>query len=361
MVVLISILAAALLLIFATYVVDFIIKAPAYRGPESEHFNGSTFRNLDGIKARGFKDIIKWALSGDPGTWTKLTEKDSKFGTIPHARNGYEDVHITFVNHATFLIQIDGINILTDPVWSLRASPFQWIGPKRMRPPGIKFQDLPEIDLVLISHNHYDHLDKNTVHALKKAFDPQFVVPLGVSEYLHDLGIERTVEMDWWNEMEISDELSVSSVPAQHFSGRGLTDRDKTLWCGYVLETPTSTIYFAGDTGYDGFFKKIGATFNPIDVALIPIGAYRPRWFMRPIHVNPEEAVLIHKDIGAATSIGMHFGTFPLADDGMNEPREDLDKAKIKHGLSREEFFTLDEGETYEAVPHQVLAKREMA
>lgn len=361
MVVLISILAAVLLLVFATYVVDFIIKAPAYKGPETGHFNGRTFHNLDGIKARGFKDIIKWAFSGDPGSWTKLTEKQSEFGTIQHARNSNEDVHITFVNHATFLIQIDGINILTDPVWSLRASPFQWIGPKRMRPPGIRFQDLPEIDLVLISHNHYDHLDKNTVRALKKAFDPQFVTPLGVSEYLHKLGIERTIEMDWWNKKEISEKLSLSSVPAQHFSGRGLTDRDKTLWCGYVLEAPSSTIYFAGDTGYDGFFKKIGAKFNPIDIALIPIGAYRPRWFMRPIHVNPEEAVLIHKDIGAVSSIGMHFGTFPLADDGMSEPREDLEKARNKHGLTREEFFTLDEGETYEAVQRQALHKRKTA
>ncbi|MDX1585176.1 MAG: MBL fold metallo-hydrolase [Balneolaceae bacterium] len=361
MIVLISVLAAILLLLFATYIVDVIIKAPAYRGPKSGHFNGRTFRNLDGIKARGFKDIIKWALSGDPGTWTKLTEKDSTIGSIEQSRNGKEDVQITFVNHATFLIQVDGMNILTDPVWSLRASPFQWIGPKRMRPPGIKFQDLPEIDLVLISHNHYDHLDKNTVRALKKAYDPQFITPLGVSRYLHDLGIERTIEMDWWNKREISEELSISSVPAQHFSGRGLTDRDKTLWCGYVLEAPSSTIYFAGDTGYDGFFKKIGAKFKSIDVALLPIGAYRPRWFMRPIHVNPEEAVMIHRDIGAGTSIGMHFGTFPLADDGMSEPREDLEKAKQKHGLDGNEFITLQEGETYEAVPRQAMAKRKTA
>ncbi|NGP75195.1 twin-arginine translocation pathway signal [Balneolaceae bacterium YR4-1] len=361
MIFLISFLAAVVLLIFATYVVDFIIKAPSYKGPKSGHFNGKTFRNLDGIKARGFKDIIKWALSGDPGVWEKLSEEHTEFGTITHARNGYEDVHITFVNHATFLIQVDGINILTDPVWSLRASPFQWTGPKRMRPPGIDFKDLPEIDLVLISHNHYDHLDKNTVRALKKAFDPQFIVPLGVSEYLNQLGIEKTEEMDWWNKKEISDMLSISSVPAQHFSGRGLTDRDKTLWCGYVLEAPSSTIYFAGDTGYDGFFKKIGAKFKSIDVALIPIGAYRPRWFMRPIHVNPEEAVLIHRDIDAGTSIGMHFGTFPLADDGMSEPREDLEKAKKKHNLSPEEFIILDEGETYEAIPRQVMAERKTA
>jgi len=361
MVFLISFFAAVLLLIFATYVVDFIIKAPAYRGPKSRHFDGKIFSNLDGIKARGFKDIIKWALSGDPGTWTKLHQKHTEFGSIKHARNGYEDVHITFVNHATFLIQIDGMNILTDPVWSLRASPFQWIGPKRMRPPGIRFQDLPEIDLVLISHNHYDHLDKNSVRALKNAFDPQFIAPLGVSEYLNKLGIERTRDMDWWNRRDISKKLSISSVPAQHFSGRGLSDRDKTLWCGYILQTPSTTVYFAGDTGYDGFFKKIGAEFDPIDVALIPIGAYRPRWFMRPIHVNPEEAVLIHRDIGARTSIGMHFGTFPLADDGMSEAREDLEKAKNKHGLSHEEFITLQEGETFEAAARQLLAKKKTA
>lgn len=361
MVFLISVPAAILLLIFATYVVDFIIKAPAFEGLESENFNGKTFKNLDGIKARGFKDIIKWALSGDPGTWTKMHEEHADYGSIEHSRNGYEDVHITFVNHATFLIQVDGLNILTDPIWSLRASPFQWIGPKRMRPPGIRFEDLPEIDLVLISHNHYDHLDENTVVALKEKFDPQFITPLGVSAYLHKLGIERTLEMDWWNSKEINTDLSISAVPAQHFSGRGLTDRDKTLWCGFVLQTPTTTVYFAGDTGYDGFFKKIGAHFDPIDVALIPIGAYRPRWFMRPIHVNPEEAVLIHRDIGAKTSIGMHFGTFPLADDGMAEPRQDLKKAKKKHGLMEDEFITLQEGETHQAIPQKVLAKKKTA
>lgn len=357
MVFLIWFLAAILLLIFATSIVDLIIKAPGYKGSQSDHFNGKTFRNLDGIKARGFSDILKWALTGDPGAWMQLNEKDTNFGSVSHSRIDNGNVHITFVNHATFLIQIDGINILTDPIWSLRASPFQWIGPKRMRPPGIRFEDLPDIDIVLISHNHYDHLDINTILKLREKFDPKFITPLGVSPFLKKNGIDHTSEMDWWEQQEINQLLSVSAVPAQHFSGRGLSDRDKTLWCGYVLQTPSTTIYFAGDTGYDGFFKKIGSQFNPIDIALIPIGAYRPRWFMRPIHVNPEEAVFIHNDIGAKTSIGMHFGTFPLADDGMTEPRKDLEKAKKKHGLSDNEFVTIREGETHKVISQKALAE----
>ena len=349
--------AAVLLLIVATYIVDFVIKAPAFKGTPTGNFNGKTFSNLDGVKARGFLDIIKWALSGDPGIWRPLSEQDAEYGSLSHSRIHGNEANITFINHATFLIQVDGVNILTDPIWSLRASPFQWVGPKRMRPPGIRFEDLPEIDIVLISHNHYDHLDINTVIKLRDKFDPQFITPLGLSTYLNDNGISRTVEMNWWDRQGINEMLSISSVPAQHFSGRGLSDRDKTLWCGFVIESPSTTIYFAGDTGYDGFFKKIGARFNPIDVALIPIGAFRPRWFMRPIHVNPEEAILIHKDVAARTSIGMHFGTFPLADDGMSEAVEDLGKAAEKYGLSKSEFITLGEGETYEMVPKKVLAE----
>lgn len=344
--ILIGIITALAFPVVGTLVVDYFINAPTYKGPKSGHFDGKTFSNFDGIKARGLWDVIKWALTEDPGEWKELGEQDIQYGQPPRKHIDDGTLSVTFVNHATFLIQVNGLNILTDPIWSLRASPFQWIGPKRMRPPGIRFEDLPKIDLVLISHNHYDHLDINTVKRLKEEHHPKFITPLGVSAYLHENGIGHTAEMDWWDELKISDSVSVSAVPAQHFSGRGLTDRDKTLWCGFVLQTGAGTVYFAGDTGYDGIFDKIGAAFNPIDLALIPIGAYRPRWFMEPIHVDPNQALQIHRDVRARKSIGMHFGTFPLADEGMYEPHSDLESAKEKHGLAADEFITIKEGES---------------
>lgn len=335
-------------LTLATFVVDFIISAPTASGPKSDHFDGKRFSNPNGSRERGFVDIVKWSLTGDKGQWKRLSLEETPYGSIPQkiSNNGDEAI-FTFVNHSTFLIQTQGLNILTDPVWSDRASPFQWVGPKRMRPPGIKFQDLPDIHLVLLSHNHYDHLDINTVIELSEIHDPLFIVPLGVGSYLEENGIYNTIELDWWERYEYNAHLSISGVPAQHFSGRGLTDRDKTLWCGYVLERPSGNIYFAGDTGYDGFFGEIGRRFAPITTALIPIGAYRPRWFMQPIHVDPDEAVQIHNDINARQSIGMHFGTFPLADEGMEDPIKDLAEARQKYGVAENEFITLKEGDSH--------------
>jgi L-ascorbate metabolism protein UlaG (beta-lactamase superfamily) len=290
-------------------------------------------------------DVIKWSFTGDPGEWRDLTKDSSaSYGPPPPAVVDDGEAVVTFVNHSTFLIQTRELNILTDPIWSDRASPFQWIGPKRMRPPGIRFEDLPEIHVVLISHNHYDHLDLATVKRLDERYRPLFVTPLGVAQFLHQHGITHTLELDWWQEKKLNEEVTVAGVPAQHFSGRGLTDRDKTLWCGYVLETPGGSIYFAGDTGYDGFFKKIGQRYAPIDLALIPIGAFRPRWFMSPIHVSPEEAVLIHKDVQAVTSVGIHFGTFPMADDGMDEPAQELIRAREKYGVPDSNFVVMQEG-----------------
>lgn len=339
------IVAIVLLLVIATFIVDSIISAPSYRGPKSEHFDGKRFRNPDGVRARGLLDVIKWSLTGDPGEWKDYIKNGNiTYGPPPQNMVDNGETTITFVNHATFLIQTNGLNILTDPIWSDRASPFQWIGPKRMRPPGIRFEDLPEIHAVLISHNHYDHLDMGTVKRLHREFDPLFITPLGITPFLKKHGITNTIELDWWEERQMNDDVTVAGVPAQHFSGRGLTDRDKTLWCGFVVQTPTGNIYFAGDTGYDGFFKDIGKRYAPIDVALIPIGAFRPRWFMSPIHVSPEEAVFIHQDVQAETSIGIHFGTFPMADDGMTEPPEELAKARAKHGVADTSFITLEEG-----------------
>ncbi|MEQ8882195.1 MAG: MBL fold metallo-hydrolase, partial [Cyclobacteriaceae bacterium] len=197
-------------------------------------------------------------------------------------------------------------------------------------------------DLVLLSHNHYDHLDISTVLRLEKAFQPTFVVPLGVSDYLKKNDIENTVELDWWE--KTNQKPIITAVPAQHFSGRGFYDRDKSLWCGYVIEYQNKKIYFAGDSGYGSFFKDIGKKFGPMDISLIPIGAYLPAWFMTPIHVSPVESIKIHKDVKSKQSIAMHFGTFPLADDGMGRAEKDLIATLKKTRTSQESFLIPDEG-----------------
>lgn len=320
--------------------------APGYNGPNSDHFNGSTFKNLNGAEAKSPWEALKWSLRRDPGPWTELTKEDFAFAEKP-ADRVYDELKITFVNHATFLIQTGGLNILTDPVWSDRVSPLSFVGPKRMRPPGLKFEDLPEIDLVILSHNHYDHLDLPTLRKLDSLYRPDFIVPLGVDLFLNQKGIQNTSALDWWDQVIVSKNLNVHSVPAQHFSARGLFDQSKTLWAGYVLKTQLGNVYFAGDTGYGDFFADIKKSFGSIKVGLIPIGAYKPEWFMGPIHVNPAEAIQIHKDIEAEISFGMHFGTFPLADDGMEEPLDDFSEAMQKPENKGINFKILSEGDTF--------------
>jgi L-ascorbate metabolism protein UlaG (beta-lactamase superfamily) len=321
--------------------IGYFISAPSYKGTLSDHFNGQTFTNPTGVKSKGLIDVIKWALNRTPGEWTKVYETDNP--VLP-VKNFSEGIRITFVNHSTFLIQVDGFNILTDPVWSDRVSPFTWIGPSRMRPAGISLEDLPRIDAVILSHNHYDHLDLHTLGKLYSRHKPVIITPLGVKQFLDNEEISGAEDLDWWAIVNLGG-IIIQSVPAQHFSGRGMFDRDATLWCGYVLRTDYGSIYFAGDTGYNGqMFKDIASKCGRIKIALIPIGAYKPEWFMSPIHVNPEEAVQIHIDLGAEISIASHYGTFPLADDGQFEPLEDLSKARSNKGISESQFITLKEG-----------------
>lgn len=337
------------LLIFAALfivIAGWWFSAPGYDGPVSDHFNGSKFENLSGAAAKSPWEAFKWSLNRDPGPWTELTGDDVTFAEKPAARV-MDSLAITYVNHATFLIQTGGLNILIDPVWSDRVSPLSFAGPKRMRPPGLKFDDLPEIDLVILSHNHYDHLDIETLKKLNSLYAPNFIVPLGVDLYLNQEGISNTTALDWWDDESVSESVNVTSVPAQHFSSRGLFDRNKTLWAGYVLETGSGNVYFAGDTGYGDFFTDIREKFGSIKVGLIPIGAYKPEWFMGPIHVNPAEAIQVHKDLNAEISFGMHFGTFPLADDGMEEPVNDFSEAIQKPENKGANFKLLTEGDTF--------------
>lgn len=340
--VLILIVGLLVIALFSMFAVGIAISAPRYRGPVSDHFDGSRFINPGGVKAKGTREVLKWMMNRKRVPWREINGESFGKHPLAHFKGG---VRITFVNHSTFLIQVDGVNILTDPVWSKRVSPFNWIGPKRMSPPGIRFEDLPRIDLVLLTHNHYDHLDITTMRMVFGAHHPVIVVPLGVRKFLDQHYVGGALELDWWQKVNVRD-ISVEAVPAQHFSGRGMLDRDATLWCGYVLKTGEGNIYLAGDTGYNArMFKEIAATSGPFKISLLPIGAYKPEWFMSPIHVSPEDAVRMHLDVGSAVSVAMHYGTFPLADEGREEPVEDLHRAIKKYGLTDDDFIVLEPGE----------------
>lgn len=329
------------LFILSSILIGYILSGPAYDGSRSDHYNGDRFVNTGNVEEKGFRDLIKWAMNREPGTWQKI----EKTNHVPFEGHNPDTItRISFVNHSTFLIQIGHFNILTDPVWSERVSPFQWIGPARKRPPGINFENLPEIHLILISHNHYDHLDISTLKRLNQQFEPLVIAPLGVPAFLKKHNIRHVQEMDWWEELELNKEITIACVEAQHFSGRGMFDRNKTLWAGYVIKSEKGNIYFAGDTGYGDFFKQIASKYAPIELAMLPIGAYLPRWFMSPIHISPEEAVQIHRELNAEKSVAIHFGTFPLGDDGMQQPVRDLEKAKDQYQV--DQFYVLPEGKS---------------
>lgn len=267
---------------------------------------------------------------------------------------------VTWIGHATALLQLSGKNVLTDPIFSERASPFSFIGPKRKVPVPVAIAELPHIDVVVISHNHYDHLDRASIEQLNRQAGgpPLFLVPLGVQEWMNDLGVTNVREMDWWDKTAQGN-LDIYFVPATHWSARGLFDRSESLWGGWVFQDMQHqngnvgerkqepfSVYFAGDTGYSKDFRDIGERFGRFDLALIPIGAYAPRWFMQNQHVDPQQAVMIHKDVRAKRSIGIHWGVFELADEPMDEPPKLLKEAVKEAGLPPEEFVTLKHGET---------------
>ena len=322
-----------------------LIAAPHYRGPGSDHFDGRTFFNAEeGEHGRG--SFFKWMLNRDHGYWRDWV--DDPPGPPPPERVGGGRMRVTLINHATVLLQADNVNILTDPIWSRRCSPFAHAGPKRHRAPGIRFRDLPPIDFVLISHNHYDHLDLPTLHALRKAHRPRIITPLGNDLFLRRHGIRNVMALDWWQEETGGGACPtrITLVPSRHFCSRGLSDRDANLWGGFVISGPSGHAYFAGDTGFGGHFAKIAERFPSIRLAMLPIGAYLPRWFMRPMHMSPDDALLAHAALGAATSVPMHYGTFDLGDDGELEPVEHLRRAIgeagnpniaiLEHGEGRE-------------------------
>ena len=323
--------------------------APRYSGPRSDHFDGTRFWNQGQVEEHGTRDIWKWYLNRQQGAWREWTEAPP--GPPPPRRVRAGALRVTFVNHATLLIQLDGVNVLTDPTWSERASPVSFAGPKRVRPPGIRFEDLPPVDAVLVSHNHYDHCDVPTLRRLADAFRPSIFAGLGNAAFLERKGIGRARDLDWWQSVDLPNGVRLTSVPVQHFSGRGLCDRNGTLWSGYVLEGRAGPVFFAGDTGWGPHFEQVRARFGPVALALLPIGAFRPEWFMGPVHVSPDEAVKAHRALEAGQSVAMHFGTFPLADDGQDEPVEKLRQALRHHGVSDSAFRVLEFGEGLDVAP----------
>lgn len=315
--------------------------APGYRGPKSGHFDGKRFHNQNRGSEKGFGSVLKWVMNRRRDPWKEYTHHEP--GPPPPALVGKGKLRVTVINHSTVLLQTDGLNILTDPIFSKRASPVGFAGPKRRRPPGIRFSDLPPIDLVVISHNHYDHLDIPTLKRLKKRWNPLVLAGLGNGALLKKEGLDRIKEMDWWDQVKLGSGTEVVFVPAQHFSGRGLCDRNKTLWGGFVILSPSSRIYFAGDTGYGPHFRQIGKRYGPFDLSLLPIGAFRPRWFMRAMHISPQEAVKAHYVVGSKISLGIHYGTFSLADDGQKEPVRELKRA-LAQARNETVFWTLPFG-----------------
>ncbi|MBV9225208.1 MAG: MBL fold metallo-hydrolase [Acidobacteriaceae bacterium] len=306
------------------------------------HFDGKRFFNPGGKQARGLLDVLRWKLTSRAAKSPAFI--DDVQPSIPVRSLPEQKIRVTLVNHSTALLQAHGLNILTDPVWSERASPFPFMGPRRHRAPGVRFEDLPPIDLVLLSHNHYDHLDLSTLRQLKRNHQSEYVVPLGLAKLLSKHKLPAAHEIDWGDSLTLRG-ITIHAVPALHFSARGLGDRNRTLWCGYLLETAGGLIYYAGDTAHGEHFAAIHKLYEPPRVALLPVGAYQPRWFMSAVHMDPEEAVSAHQVLGAQVSIAIHHGTFQLTDEALDTPRRELESCIRKAGVDPKCFQILQNGQ----------------
>ena len=330
--------------------------------PAAPRHDGRFQNNYIDFAPRGLGALLKWKLESlreglppEPRSATPRVAPDLDFIRRNAAAGPAMEPAATWIGHASMLVQLGGISLLTDPVFSERASPLSFAGPRRQGPAGIAAADLPRIDAVVISHNHYDHLDAASVRSLaaQAGGPPLFIVPLGVKAWFTDAGIDPVVELDWWQSRRVG-EVEIVLVPAQHWSGRSFSDRMETLWGGYAVFAPDFHLFFAGDTGYSKDFSDIHARFaarhggvgRGFDLALLPIGAYEPRWFMKEQHIDPVEAVQIHLDLAARRSIGIHWGTFALTDEALDEPPRALETARRQRGLADEAFTVMAIGET---------------
>jgi N-acyl-phosphatidylethanolamine-hydrolysing phospholipase D len=335
-----------------------------YYNPLKPHHTPEGFKNnYTRVVDKSFGDLLRWQadriknkLPPPAQTPTPQARADLAFIHANAMARDRMQPAVTWLGHATTLVQASGLNVLTDPVLSERASPVQFAGPQRAQPPGLALAQLPHIDVVLISHNHFDHLDENTVRALAKQAQgaPLFIVPLGIKAWLTGLGISKVHELDWWDTHTV-DGVEFVFTPVQHWSTRGVGDRNQSLWGGWAVLGPDFHWYFSGDTGYSPDFTDTQKHFaarhtaeqgGGFDLALLAVGAYEPRWFMKEQHINPAEAVQIHQDLRAKRSMGVHWGTFALTDEPLDQPPKDLAIARTAAGVPEDAFFLLAVGET---------------
>lgn len=319
---------------------------PYYAGPVTDHFDGTRFSNAGRSTDRSFSDLLKWRFGGGHQPWP--THRASRFNDRPPARS--ELLRVVLVGHASVLIQVSNLNILLDPVWSERVSPVGFAGPKRVNAPGIAFEDLPPIDVILLTHNHYDHMDVATLGRLWATHRPRIITPLGNDTLLRRHVPRIEVEAgDWHDVFALPQGVVVAIHPANHWSARGVRDRRMALWCGFILRTSQGVIYCSGDTGYgDGaIFRDVPRRFGVPRLAILPIGAYEPVWFMRPQHVSPAEAVRILLDTSAERGLGCHWGTFRLSNESIDQPETDLAIAVAAADLPPERFVAMHPGEVF--------------
>jgi L-ascorbate metabolism protein UlaG (beta-lactamase superfamily) len=322
-----------------------------YSGPVSDHFDGLRFFDPDGSPPRSLGEVLRWQLGRGRQRAAWPDWSPSPYADTPPSRVMGAKVRLSFVGHASWLIQTAGVNIVIDPVWSTRASPFSFAGPKRHNDPGVAFDALPDIDVVLVSHGHYDHLDVETLARLAAKFSPRVITPLGNDITMREADAAIKAEsFDWKDRVELADGVAVTLVATRHWSARGLFDRNKALWASFVLETPAGKLYIVCDSGYgDGrHFRNVAQAYGPLRLAILPIGAYEPRWFMKDQHMNPSDAVKALADCGARQALAHHHGTFQLTDEAIDAPAialgEVLDEAKIP----REKFAVLKPGQVFE-------------
>ena len=328
-----------------------------YQGPVSDHFDGRVFYNRDNEGPKSFSELLRWQVLEKSEPWP--ARFPSPHESPPAARlsadAARDRVRVVHVGHASFLIQAQGQSILFDPVWSERASPVQFAGPRRANPPGIAFDELPRIDTVVITHNHYDHMDVATIQRLWDKHKPRIVTPLGNDTVLRKEAFSGAYTLpsglaidavDWGDTVELASGLKLHAVPSLHWSARGMRDRRHALWASFVLETPAHRLYCVGDTGFgDGtVFRDVRQRFGAVDLALLPIGAYEPRWFMRAQHMNPADAVAAFELLGAKRALGHHWGTFKLTNEGIEHPARHLSTALAEKGIAPERFVALRPG-----------------